>query len=229
VRPGEALALRWEDFDEVGRSLTIERAVSDREVKPTKSEARRTVDLTPRLTEALAQWQSAGELAALTTGGEPSPWMFPTSTGTLIEAVAIGKRFRLVLRKAGLPGFRLYDLRHTYASQLLAEGAPITYVAAQLGHARPTTTLAHYAHWIPRGDKGWVDRLAARRSAAAEKIGTKSWHQTGSAPEGVPELVDLDGAGGGSRTRDLLITNLGAGTPPVYVHSRKAAQILIFT
>ena len=35
-----------------------------------------------------------------------------------------------------------------------------TYVAAQLGHAKPTTTLAHYAHWIPRGDKGWVDRLA---------------------------------------------------------------------
>ena len=78
-------------------------------MKPTKSEARRTVDLTPRLTEALAQWRSAGELAALTTGGEPSPWMFPTSTGTLIEAVAISKRFRLVLRKAGLPGFRLYD------------------------------------------------------------------------------------------------------------------------
>jgi site-specific recombinase XerD len=63
--------------------------------------------------------------------------------------------------------------RHTYASQLLAEGAPITYVAAQLGHARPTTTLAHYAHWIPRGDKGWVDRLAARRLEAADEVGTK--------------------------------------------------------
>ena len=60
MRPGEALALRWEDFDEIGRSLTVERAVSDGEVKPTKSEARRAVDLTPRLAEALAQWQSAG-------------------------------------------------------------------------------------------------------------------------------------------------------------------------
>ena len=167
------LALRWEDFDEIGRSLTIERAASDGEVKPTKSEARRAVDLTPRLAEALAQWQSAGELTALNTGTEPSPWMFPTSTGTLIEVVAVGKRFRLVLRKAGLPAFRLYDLRHSYASQLLAEGAPITYVAAQLGHARPTTTLAHYAHWIPWGDKGWVDKLAARRSAAAAEVGTK--------------------------------------------------------
>jgi integrase len=207
LRPGEALALRWEDFDEVGRSLSIERAVSDGEVKPTKSEARRAVDLTPRLAEALAQWQSAGELAALTAGTEPLPWMFPTSTGTLIEVVAVGKRFRLVLRKAGMPAFRLYDLRHTYATHLLAEGAPITYVAAQLGHARPTTTLAHYAHWIPQDNKGWVDRLAARRAAEAEKFGTKTWHQTGSAGEGVPEATDLAGAGGGSRTRDLLITN----------------------
>ncbi len=66
-----------------------------------------------------------------------------------------------------------YDLRHTYATHLLAEGAPITYVAAQLGHAKATTTLAHYAHWIPEDNKGWVDRLAARRAAEAEKFGTK--------------------------------------------------------
>jgi hypothetical protein len=25
------------------------------------------------------------------------------------------------------------------------------YVAAQLGHAKPTTPLAHYAHWLPAG------------------------------------------------------------------------------
>ena len=48
----------------VGRALNIERAVSDREVKPTKARRGRRVDLTPRLTEALAQ---------LTAGTEPSP------------------------------------------------------------------------------------------------------------------------------------------------------------
>jgi len=37
--------------------------------------------------------------------------------------------------------FRVYDLRHTFASLLLAQGVPITYVSAQLGHSRPTTTL----------------------------------------------------------------------------------------
>jgi integrase len=116
LRPGEALALRWEDFDEAERTLSVERAVSDGEVKPTKSEGRRLVDLTPRLTEALSQWQSAGELEALTRGTAPSPWIFPTATGTLLEVVAVGKWFREVLRKAKLPAFRLYDLRHTYAT-----------------------------------------------------------------------------------------------------------------
>ena len=37
--------------------------------------------------------------------------------------------------------FRVYDLRHTFASVLMARGVPLTPVNAQLGHALPTTTL----------------------------------------------------------------------------------------
>ena len=62
--------------------------------------------------------------------------------------------------------FRLYDLRHTFATTLLAEGAPLTYVAAQMGHTKPTTTLLWYAHWLPRGDKHWVDALDGAGSQA---------------------------------------------------------------
>jgi hypothetical protein len=60
------------------------------------------------------------------------------------------------LKDAKLPSFRLYDLRHTYASLLLAAGAPITYVSAQLGHSNPGTTLKYYARWIPSRGKRWV-------------------------------------------------------------------------
>ena len=51
------------------------------------------------------------------------------------------------------------NLRHTYASLLLAHGAPLTYVSAQLGHANPTTTLRHYARWMPKKGKRWVNSL----------------------------------------------------------------------
>jgi transcriptional regulator with AAA-type ATPase domain len=55
--------------------------------------------------------------------------MTPEMQIKLLKVVT--KAWRRVLKKAKLPAFRLYDLRHTFATTLLAEGAPLTYVAAQ--------------------------------------------------------------------------------------------------
>ena len=83
-------------------------------------------------------------------------WLFPNDANHPYDKWKAGDAFRRTLKRAGLPHFRLYDLRHTYASLLLAAGAPITYVSAQLGHANPSTTLRHYAKWIPsQGGGGW--------------------------------------------------------------------------
>src|SRR5206468_11667212 len=68
-------------------------------------------------------------------------------------------RLQARAQAAKLPNFRLHDLRHTFASLLLTKGAPITYVAAQLGHSKPTTTLHWYAHWLPTS-KAHVRRRA---------------------------------------------------------------------
>ncbi len=50
-------------------------------------------------------------------------------------------------------------LRHTFASLLLQEAAPITYVSRQLGHKDSAITLRVYAHWLP-------DTSSARPSIA---------------------------------------------------------------
>ncbi len=115
--------------------------------------------------------------------------------------VAVGKRFRKILRKAKLPSFRLYDLRHTYATQLLAEEAPITYVAAQLGHARPTT-------------RRW--RTTPTGSAAATSDGSTGWRRVGRRPR--LKLAPKPGTKRGRRRR-LLRNSLkqlepGAGVEP---------------
>jgi integrase len=38
-----------------------------------------------------------------------------------------------------------HDLRHRYASVKIAEGVPVTQVAAQLGHSRKSLTLDTYS------------------------------------------------------------------------------------
>jgi len=60
----------------------------------------------------------------------------------------------------------LYDLRHSYASHLLAEHADIAYVAKQLRHAKMTTTLLYYGHWFPKGDRHYVERMETVRAKA---------------------------------------------------------------
>lgn len=54
-----------------------------------------------------------------------------------------------VLRRAELRRIRFHDLRHTYASLLIAQGAHPKYIQAQLGHASIQTTLDRYGHLMP--------------------------------------------------------------------------------
>ena len=185
----------------------MERAVSGREIKATKAGEARVVDLTSRMVEALSRWQAAVEAEALTAEDEadlePSPWVFPSEASTPLDEARVAKRFWALLAAAKLPRFRLYDLRNTFATHLLAEGAPITYVAAHLGHAKPTTTLAFYAHWLPRGDKGLIDRLEAVRCRALAQGGRKKSERT----EGVVASSGDVGSPGRTRTCDLVINS----------------------
>jgi integrase len=167
LRPGEASGLQWDDVDLAGRRVRVERAVDDEgRLRPTKTAERRFVDLTRRLELALRDLQAQSEAEALRLGKSPNAWVFPNRRGRPIRPKRIAKVFRKVLLAAGLRHFRLYDLRHSFASHLLGAGLPITYVAAQLGHRTPTTTLLYYAHYLPTGDKGFIDRLEALRQDA---------------------------------------------------------------
>ena len=60
------------------------------------------------------------------------------------------RHFKKILVEAKLDeSLRLYDLRHTAASLLLAAGLPVTVVAERLGHTSTHLTLDTYAHALP--------------------------------------------------------------------------------
>ena len=172
LRPSEAYALRIDDLDLRARTVRVERALelSTRKIKGTKTAVTRDVDLSPELVACVGDHVAATRERAMKKGWGDPEWLFPSRTNTLLDHNHVAKAFKRALKKAGLPVFRPYDLRHTYASLLLAEGAPISYVAAQLGHVKPTTTLAHYAKWIPSEGKNYAALLdtGSREKPASE-------------------------------------------------------------
>ena len=81
-------------------------------------------------------------------------WVFSNSQGGFLDMYNVKRRyFKRTLRKAGLRDIRFHDLRHTFASQLLCNGANILYVSQQLGHANPGITMKIYSHWIPNDNQ----------------------------------------------------------------------------
>jgi integrase len=205
LRPGEAFALRPDDLDFREQTISVERAVSYGRIKSTKTYERRTVDLSPELVRTLHRYLAwLKEEALRCSWGEPE-LLFPNDHGRVQDKWVAGKAFRRMLKKAKLPAFRLYDLRHTFASLLLAAGAPITYVSAQLGHATPTTTLRFYAKWIPSKGRRWVEALDQVELRDEVNFGTKIWNQSGHNAQVVAQAIEKLGEPSGTRTRDPLI------------------------
>ncbi len=54
------------------------------------------------------------------------------------------------LGRSNLRRIRFHDLRRTYASLLIAQGAHPKHIQAQLGHASIQTTLGRYGHRMPQ-------------------------------------------------------------------------------
>jgi integrase len=73
----------------------------------------------------------------------------PTSTWAIERAIRSARP-----KIAGLPeGFRYHDLRHYYASMLIASGLDVKTVQHRLRHGSATTTLNTYGHLWPDGDE----------------------------------------------------------------------------
>jgi molybdenum cofactor synthesis domain-containing protein len=58
--------------------------------------------------------------------------------------------------------FHMHTLRHSFCSALLAQGTPPTEVQRYSGHARLSTLLDIYSHFIPSEQTGSLERLAGK-------------------------------------------------------------------
>ena len=204
VRPEEAYGMQVGDIDLGAKTIRIERAVSLGRIKDTKTHERRYVDVSEGLASQLADFVNFVK-AEVVANNLPEPnWLFPGRQGGLVtEADERWHRdlFKQVVSAAHLPAFVPYDLRHTFASLLLSCNVPLLYVSKQLGHAKPTTTLDHYAKWLPSGEQRFVNVLDTQ----LEKVGTMSWHQVDITEKEDSEVVEKFGGPCRGRTYGPLI------------------------
>ena len=86
--------------------------------------------------------------------------VFCSKVGNPIDpAHFIQREFEPSLRRVGLRKVRFHDLRHTYATFLIAQNENIKFIQSQLGHASIQTTIDRYGHVLPNTHHGVGQRL----------------------------------------------------------------------
>lgn len=166
LRPGELRALRWGDVRKA--TITVERAARpDGTIKSTKNHERRAVRLLAPLAADLAELRlAAGRptddalVLAPTADAHPDAVAW---TKTDWQTWRTGRWDRACELAAVPTAPRPYDLRHSFASLLLAEGRSVHYVARRLGHS-PALTLSTYGHLFAEYED--ADRIDAEAEIA---------------------------------------------------------------
>ncbi|NLG85759.1 MAG: site-specific integrase [Firmicutes bacterium] len=167
MRRGELLGLRWEDVDLTKGVLNVRQqlqriAGKGYITKAPKTEAgTREVALPSSVVALLRRLKKEQAEARLRLGPAwcENGLVFCLEDGRPLDPSNFSRRFHQLAVDAGFPDLRFHDLRHTHASLMLAAGEKITVVQERLGHEKPTTTAAIYAHAIPGRQREAADRF----------------------------------------------------------------------
>jgi integrase len=149
LRLGEAAGLQVGDVDFLRREIRVRRQVQGQtrattRIAAPKAGSARTVYVSDELVELLSvhvrdvgTWADEG-------------WLF--GLGELLNRNSAGHLWRQTRERVGLAAFTLHDLRHFYASGLIAAGCDVVTVQHALGHSSPTITLNTYSHLWPKAE-----------------------------------------------------------------------------
>ncbi|MEP9348570.1 tyrosine-type recombinase/integrase [Xanthobacter sp. KR7-225] len=96
------------------------------------------------------------------------PYVFPATRGGEGHIAGLSKAWGDVREKAGMPELRLHDLRHSFASFAVADGAALYLVGKVLGHKQASTTEI-YAHLRDDPLKAVADATAKKIAEAMKK------------------------------------------------------------
>lgn len=151
LRRGELLALRWRNLDlDIGTLTVVETAYrldngEYRIKEPKTPQSRRTVTLSSSLVELFKAYRADQELLRIQLGVTLGidDFAFIRPDGSPINPNAVTLAFKRILKRAGLKGIRMHDLRHTHAT-LMPPRRVFIQRSSQSVWGMPISAL----HWI---------------------------------------------------------------------------------
>lgn len=175
LRLGEAAALQVGDVDFLRREIRVRRQVQRAnghavEIRAPKYGSERAIPAPDGLLDIvslhIAHWRA---------GTDPARWLFPGTGGHPWHQNSVGYRWRKTREGAGVDSLRLHDLRHFYASGLIAAGCDVVTVQRALGHHSAAVTLTTYSHlWPDASDRTRKAADGMFTASAADALRTES-------------------------------------------------------
>lgn len=153
MRRGEVFAVTWENVDLDRRTIRVCQSITyQRKVKTPKTQAG---------IRTLAMWKArqATELARIGVKQTERTPVCCSDTGGWYRIDNFERWWGVWRKEHGFEGLKFHELRHTQATQLLANGVDVKTVQTRLGHANASITLGWYAHAIPEKDHEAADLL----------------------------------------------------------------------
>ena len=213
LRPGETLALRWKDFDDKKKVLSIRRAqtvetkfdgegnILGREnvIGKTKTAGSvRTIPLSDLLLNALTEWKTIRTLQEKVFGvtlTAPEDYIFGTNNGKLRTYSGTKTMFERFMKQNGLgdSGITFYRLRHTFSNTLFEAKENPKVIQTLMGHARVSTTMiyntANTTKYLEEAVTVFDDRYGATVTFNAPTVEIKEQSQSGAGIDDVAKFL----------------------------------------
>jgi integrase len=182
LRQGELIGLQWGDLDFHGRFIEVRRAVVRRRITTTKTHKIRRVDMSGQLAGVLQALKETRSFEYAMIGKTMPEWVFLGAAGDKVNDEVLRRVFYDCLDKAELRRVRFHDLRHTFASLLIQQGANPKYVQETLGHGSIAVTLDIYSHLFKGDHRHHVSRLDDPQATTGEDGGKTAESATQAQP-----------------------------------------------